>query len=94
MGLALCGRHGTGWSCRTRLEQIPQTVHPTADQEAALDDLRAASLQASDIIKSACPVSAPPDPDRSSKMLPSSEWMRRSRPQGLSAARLRGSMAR
>jgi hypothetical protein len=32
------------------IEQIPQTVHPTADQEAALDDLRAASSQASDII--------------------------------------------
>jgi hypothetical protein len=44
------------------IEQIPQTVHPTIDQEAALDDLRAASLQASDIIKSACPSSVPLTP--------------------------------
>ena len=44
------------------IEQIPQTVHPTADQEAALDDLKAASSRASDIIKSACPSSAPLTP--------------------------------
>ena len=44
------------------IEQIPQTVYPTADQEAALDDLRAASSQASDIIKSACPSSMPLTP--------------------------------
>jgi hypothetical protein len=44
------------------IEQIRQTVHPTADQEAALDDLRAASSQASDIIKSACPSSMPLTP--------------------------------
>jgi hypothetical protein len=44
------------------IEQILQTVHPTADQEAALDDLRAASSQASDIIKSACPSSVPLTP--------------------------------
>jgi LTXXQ motif family protein len=44
------------------IEQIPQTVHPTADQEAALDDLMAASSQASDIIKSACPSSVPLTP--------------------------------
>jgi hypothetical protein len=44
------------------IEQIQQTVHPTADQEVALDDLRAASSQASDIIKSACPSSVPLTP--------------------------------
>ena len=44
------------------IEQIRQTVHPTAEQEAALDDLRAASSQASDIIKSACPSSMPLTP--------------------------------
>jgi hypothetical protein len=44
------------------IEQIRQTVHPTADQEAALDDLRAASSQASDIVKSACPSSIPLTP--------------------------------
>ena len=37
------------------IDQIRQTVHPTADQEAALDDLSAASSQASEIIKSSCP---------------------------------------
>jgi hypothetical protein len=44
------------------IEQIRPTVHPTADQEAALDDLRAASSQASDIVKSACPSSVPLTP--------------------------------
>jgi LTXXQ motif family protein len=44
------------------IEQIRQTLHPTADQEAALDDLRAASSQASDIVKSACPSSLPLTP--------------------------------
>jgi hypothetical protein len=44
------------------IDQIRQTVHPTADQEAALDDLSAASLQASDIIKSSCPSSVPLTP--------------------------------
>jgi hypothetical protein len=44
------------------IEQIRQTVHPTADQEAALDDLSAASSQASDIIKSSCPSSVPLTP--------------------------------
>jgi hypothetical protein len=37
------------------IEQIRQTVHPTPDQEAALDNLSAASAQASEIIKSSCP---------------------------------------
>jgi LTXXQ motif family protein len=41
------------------IDQIRQTVHPTADQEAALDDLSAASSQASNIIKSSCPTSVP-----------------------------------
>jgi hypothetical protein len=44
------------------IEQIRQAVHPTADQETALDDLRAASSQASDIIKSACPSAVPLTP--------------------------------
>jgi LTXXQ motif family protein len=44
------------------IDQIRQTVHPTADQEAALDDLSAASSQASDIIKSSCPTSVPLTP--------------------------------
>ena len=44
------------------IDQIRQTVHPTADQEAALDDLSAASTQASDMIKSSCPSSVPLTP--------------------------------
>jgi LTXXQ motif family protein len=44
------------------IDQIRQTVHPTADQEAALDDLSAASTQASDVIKSSCPNSVPLTP--------------------------------
>jgi hypothetical protein len=41
------------------IEEIRQTVHPTADQEAALDDLSAASSKAHDIIKSSCPTAPP-----------------------------------
>jgi LTXXQ motif family protein len=44
------------------IDQIRQTVHPTADQEAALDDLSAASSHASDVIKSSCPSSVPLTP--------------------------------
>ena len=44
------------------IDQIRQTVHPTADQEAGLDDLRAASSQASEVIKSSCPASVPLTP--------------------------------
>jgi hypothetical protein len=44
------------------IEQNRQTVHPTVDQEAAVDDLKAASSQASNIIKSACPSSVPLTP--------------------------------
>jgi hypothetical protein len=44
------------------IDQIRQTVHPTADQVTALDDLNAASSQASDIIKSSCPSSVPLTP--------------------------------
>src|SRR6516164_2778822 len=43
------------------IDQIRQTIHPTADQEAALEDLSATSSLASDIIKS-CPASAPLTP--------------------------------
>jgi LTXXQ motif family protein len=45
-----------------RIDQIRQAIHPTVDQEAALDDLSAASSQASDIIKSSCPSSVPLTP--------------------------------
>jgi hypothetical protein len=44
------------------IDQIRRTVHPTADQEAALDDLSAASSQASDVIKSSCPSAVPLTP--------------------------------
>ena len=45
------------------IDQIRKTVHPTTtDQEAALDDLSAASSQASDVIKSSCPSAVPLTP--------------------------------
>jgi LTXXQ motif family protein len=44
------------------IDQIRQTVQPTADQEAALDNLRAALLQAREIIKSSCPAAVPLTP--------------------------------
>src|SRR6516164_6614568 len=44
------------------IDQIRKTVHPTTDQEAVLDDLSAASSQASDVIKSSCPSSVPLTP--------------------------------
>jgi hypothetical protein len=44
------------------IEQIRQTVHPTADQESALDDLSAAASQASDMIRSSCPTAVPLTP--------------------------------
>ena len=42
--------------------QIRQTVHPTAEQEVALDDLNAATSQASDMIRSSCPTAVPLTP--------------------------------
>jgi hypothetical protein len=44
------------------IDQIRQAVHPTAYQEAALDDLSAASTRAGDVIKSSCPSSVPLTP--------------------------------
>jgi LTXXQ motif family protein len=44
------------------IEEMRQTVHPTADQEAALDDLSAASSKANEIIKSSCPTAPPLTP--------------------------------
>jgi hypothetical protein len=44
------------------IDQIRQTVRPTADQEAALDNLSSASSQAGEIIKSSCPASVPLTP--------------------------------
>jgi LTXXQ motif family protein len=44
------------------IDQIRQTIHPTADQEEGLDDLSAASSQASEVIKSSCPTSVPLTP--------------------------------
>ena len=37
------------------IDQIRQTVHPTREQQAALDGLIAASSQANDIVEAACP---------------------------------------
>ena len=44
------------------IEQIRQSVHPTADQGSALDDLSAATSQASDMIRSSCPTAVPLTP--------------------------------
>jgi LTXXQ motif family protein len=44
------------------IDQIRQTIHLTTDQQAALDDLAAASSQARDVIKSSCPASVPLTP--------------------------------
>lgn len=44
------------------IDQIRLTVHPTTDQEAALDEFSAASSQASHVVKSSCPTSAPLTP--------------------------------
>jgi ABC-type transporter MlaC component len=44
------------------IDQIRQTVRPTPDQEAALDNLSSASSQAGEIIKSSCPASVPLTP--------------------------------
>ena len=44
------------------IDQIRQTINPTADQGAALDDLSAASSLAKDVIRSSCPSSIPLTP--------------------------------
>jgi LTXXQ motif family protein len=44
------------------VDQIRQSIHPTADQETALDDLASASAKANDIIKAACPNNVPLTP--------------------------------
>ena len=44
------------------IDQIRQTVQPTADQGAALGNVRAALLQAREIIKPSCPASVPLTP--------------------------------
>ena len=44
------------------IDQIRQTIHPTADQQAALDDLNAASSKAGDVIQASCPTSVPLTP--------------------------------
>jgi len=41
------------------INEIREAVHPTPDQEAALENLKVASSQASDIIKSTCPAAVP-----------------------------------
>jgi LTXXQ motif family protein len=44
------------------IDRIRQIVHPTPDQEAALDDLSAAASRASDVISSSCPNTVPLTP--------------------------------
>jgi LTXXQ motif family protein len=44
------------------IDQIRQTIHPTGDQQSALDELGAAATRASDIIQSSCPSTMPLTP--------------------------------
>ncbi len=44
------------------IAQIRKDVRPTGDQVAALDDLREASIKASDIVKASCPTAVPLTP--------------------------------
>ena len=44
------------------IDKIRQAIHPSSDQEAALDDLNTASSQANDIVKSSCPTELPLTP--------------------------------
>src|SRR5262249_56537408 len=44
------------------IERIAQTVEPNDAQRAALDELKAATAQALDILKAACPTALPSTP--------------------------------
>ena len=44
------------------IERIKNTVRPTGDQLAALDDLSAATAKANDAIKASCPTAVPLTP--------------------------------
>ena len=41
------------------IDQIARAVHPTGDQIAALDELKAASAKAADVLKASCPTEVP-----------------------------------
>lgn len=43
-------------------DQIARAVHPTGDQIAALDELKAASAKAADVLKASCPTEVPLTP--------------------------------
>jgi len=44
------------------IDQIRGTIHPTADQDAALDALSSASAKANEVIKASCPAETPLTP--------------------------------
>ncbi|HLN09619.1 MAG TPA: Spy/CpxP family protein refolding chaperone [Xanthobacteraceae bacterium] len=44
------------------IERIRQTVQPTASQQAALDELKAASAKAGKLLRAACPAAVPATP--------------------------------
>src|SRR5262245_59397153 len=44
------------------IDQIARAVHPTGDQVAALDELKAASAKAADVLKASCPTEVPLTP--------------------------------
>ena len=44
------------------IEQIKETVRPTGDQLAVLDELKAAALKAQETVKASCPTAVPLTP--------------------------------
>jgi ABC-type transporter MlaC component len=44
------------------VDQIERAVHPTGDQVAALDELKAASSRAADVLRASCPTEVPLTP--------------------------------
>jgi hypothetical protein len=57
----LCEQPGKGITAWP-IEQIAETVQPTDQQRALLDDLRDASVRAADVFRNACPAAVPMTP--------------------------------
>ncbi len=61
MGGGMCSPRGAGLA-EWRIEAIERTVHPTDAQKNALNDLKAASAKAAEMIAAACPREIPETP--------------------------------
>jgi LTXXQ motif family protein len=59
---ATCGAEGASGIADWPISQIEQAVQPTDQQRAALDELKAASAEASKVIRAACPRQLPATP--------------------------------